>query len=215
MDPEAFPYGLSWEWYLRLENVTLALGVTATVAALLRFRWIHGLAAVALAAGAIFLAPWVLNPPLRIDYLWPAYAAVFAPAIGALAAAWLTLRGAATDAEPGELQRRPARLDRTRPRHLAEQARRGGPVAGEEHAVAARDGGAVPPRGTGQVERARAPVHHQPAAPGRPRGAVGERDVEQAVHPRLGGVRALARADRHLGLDQLLPLRGQRRVRRR
>jgi hypothetical protein len=101
VDPDVFPYGLSWEWYLRLENVTLALGTIATVAALLRFRWIHGLAAVALAAGAIFLAPWILNPPLRIDYLWPAYAAVFAPAIGALAAAWLTLRGEATDAEPG------------------------------------------------------------------------------------------------------------------
>ncbi len=100
-DFDGFPFGLSFEWYLRLEDVTLALGLTAAFAAILRFRWIHGLAAVVLAAGSIFLAPWVLDPPLGNDYLWPAYAAVFAPTIGALAAAWLTLRGEAKDEARG------------------------------------------------------------------------------------------------------------------
>jgi hypothetical protein len=87
-DLDGFPFGLSFEWYLRLEDVTLALGLTAAFAAIL-------------AAGSIFLAPWVLDPPLGNDYLWPAYAAVFAPTIGALAAAWLTLRGEAKDEARG------------------------------------------------------------------------------------------------------------------
>ncbi|MDA0161851.1 hypothetical protein OM076_16375 [Solirubrobacter ginsenosidimutans] len=118
------PFGLDLAWEERLGDVTTVLGAVALLAAAFPRRAVAGVAAVVLAAGAVFVGAWVLDPPNFTPppaFAWPAYVAFVAPAIGALAAAWLALRprGEATAgraARPARLPRRPRPHSPTPPR---------------------------------------------------------------------------------------------------
>src|SRR5258708_39782702 len=118
------------------------------------------------------------------------------------------LRGAALRC----LQRKATRLDRARPGDLGEEARCGDHVAGEEDAPSAVDRGAVAPAPAGVIERTGAGDRRSPPPPGFAFAPAWQRDVEESVETQCRLLGALTGPDRHLRLDQLLALGGQRWV---
>src|ERR671912_1689487 len=85
---------------------------------------------------------------------------------------------------------------------LAEQARGGDRVAGQEHAITAVDHGPVPPGPAWQVEGAGAAVGEALAPPGLSLLPAGIAEVQQVLQALQRGGGCLARLQRHLRLDQ-------------
>src|SRR5690348_2618045 len=109
-------------------------------------------------------------------------------------------------------ERAGARLDRAGERDLRQAAVCRDLVAAEEDAVAAIDGGTVPPRGSWEVERAAAAVHHLAATPRGPFAPTLDRDVEKGFQPGIGVRGGLTGTDGHMRLHELLAVGRQRWV---
>jgi DoxX len=115
----------------------------------------------------------------------------------------------------GLAQRAAAGGQRAVERQLAEQARGGDHVAGQEHPSAVIHPGSVPPGPAGQVQRAGAPVGRGVAAPRQPVTPARTAELQQALQALEAGGARLARAQRHPRLDQGVSGRCQGGIRRR
>src|SRR5882724_6610983 len=105
-----------------------------------------------------------------------------------------------------------AHLDPAGPGDLGEQAGRCHHVSDEVDAIAAIDGRPIAPGLAGMIERTGSAFHYLAPVPSLTLTPVRQRRIEQVLQSQRRLVGALARANRHLRLHQLLAVWGQGRI---